>query len=95
MSVSTISNTMNFELQSLITKTSRHIDIHIGLNVREIAESITNVRDGTGSIFDFKAKRISLKEVGNDYRDTFIEYTHTLSTVIQIDLDWLGYFLHC
>lgn len=86
---------MNFELQSLITKTTWFIDIHTGLNDREIAESTTNVRDGTRPIFDFKAKRISLKEVSDNYHHTFIEHIYTLSTVVQIDLDSLRYFLHC
>ncbi|KZP25384.1 hypothetical protein FIBSPDRAFT_888188 [Athelia psychrophila] len=80
---------MNFELQSLITKTTWFIDIHTGLNDREIAESTTNVRDGTRPIFDFKAKRISLKEVSDNYHHTFIEHIYTLSTVVQIDLDSL------
>lgn len=76
MTISTISGAMNFVLQSLVAKKNTwSIDIHIGLNDREIAESITNVRDGTRTISDSKAKIISLKEVGNDYQDSFVEST--------------------
>jgi ATP-dependent RNA helicase DHX8/PRP22 len=60
----------NLEFLSLVAKITQEIDNHTGLNDKTLAEFVIDLHDKSKTLADFKA---SLKEMGADFPESFVE----------------------